>query len=157
LTESGQAQQLREVVWGLRYDELGRFWVEWERVHGLKGVRQLCLADRYYLLVVVCRRIDALHPWIYARCREVEASPDDYLDLWARFHYKSTVITFAGAIQEIITDPDVTAAIFSHTRPDALKPHRQIKIELESNEILKASFPGHPVGESAEGRAAVVR
>jgi hypothetical protein len=141
LTESGQAQQLREVVWGLRYDELGRFWVEWERVHGMKGVRQLCLADRYYLLVVVCRRIDALHPWIYARCREVEASPDDYLDLWARFHYKSTVITFAGAIQEIITDPDVTAAIFSHTRPDALKPHRQIKIELESNEILKASFP----------------
>jgi hypothetical protein len=79
--------------------------------------------------------------WIYARCREVEASPDDYLDLWARFHYKSTVITFAGAIQEIITDPDVTAAIFSHTRPDALKPHRQIKHELETNEILKTAFP----------------
>lgn len=135
-----QQRGLSEVVWGLRYDELGRFWVEWEREHGADGVRALCLADRYYLLVVVCKRLDALHPWVYARCREVELAPDDHLDLWARFHYKSTVITFAGVIQEILRDPEITASIFSHTRPDALKPHGQIKRELSTNAVLKGVF-----------------
>lgn len=107
----------------------------------LDGIAVLAKHDRFYLLVKVLRRTDALHPWIYARCREVEREPDDCLDLWARFHYKSTVITFAGAIQEILRDPEITIGIFSHTRPDATKFLRQIKLELESNAVLKAAYP----------------
>jgi len=141
LTESEQLHELQSVVRSLGFEELLPFWREWEARHKLKGVRSLCRADRFYLLAIVCRRTDALHPWIYDRCREVEKAPDDHLDLWARFHYKSTVITFAGGIQEILLDPEITASIFSHTRPDALKFHRQIKNELEGNETLKAAFP----------------
>lgn len=107
----------------------------------LAGIAALAKHDRFYLLVKVCKRVDALHPWIYARCREVEREPDDCLDLWARFHYKSTVITFAGAIQEILNDPEITIGIFSHTRPDATKFLRQIKMELEGNQTLQAAFP----------------
>ena len=108
---------------------------------GRRAQRALCLEDRFYLLTAVLHRPDAFHPWIYQRCREVEASPDGHLDLWAREHYKSTIITFAGSIQEIIRDPNIRIGIFSHTAPDAKKFVSQIKSELETNEELKALFP----------------
>lgn len=97
--------------------------------------------DRYFLLTHLLRRPDAVHPWLYQRCREVESDTEDYLDLWARDHYKSTIITFAGSIQEILNDPDVTIGIFSHTRPIAKKFLLQIKQEFELNETLKAIYP----------------
>lgn len=129
-------------LWDLPLPELLEAWDEYDKGGtDLAGIRALALEDRFYLLVKVCRRHDALHPWIYDRCREVEKAPDNKLDLWAREHYKSTVITFAGVIQQILRDPEITCCIFSHTKGIARKFFRQIKIELESNEILKAAFP----------------
>lgn len=104
-------------------------------------IRLLCLSDLYYLLVNVCGRKDMLHPWVYARVREVEASPDGYLELWSRGHFKSSIVTFGLTIQDILKDPNVTFGIFSHTRPIAKAFMRQIMRELESNEILHDCFP----------------
>jgi hypothetical protein len=67
--------------------------------------------------------------------------PDGYLDLWAREHWKSSIITFALTIQDILRDPEVTVGIFSHTRPIAKAFLRQIKQEFERNERLKRWFP----------------
>ena len=96
--------------------------------------------DLFYLLVRLLRRPDANRDWLFLRCREVQASPDDHLDLWAREHYKSTVITFALTIQDLLRDPETTCGIFSHTRPIAKGFLQQIKREFEDNEILKDRY-----------------
>jgi hypothetical protein len=112
-------------------------------VHSLSDRARAFLAcnDRYFLLSGPLGRRDVAHPWVFARCREVERAPDGHLDLWSRYHFKSSIITFAGVIQEILCDPDLTVAIFSHTKPIAKAFLVQIKRELESNDCLKELFP----------------
>jgi len=113
--------------------------IVWDQ--GLEAIAQLAERDRFFLLTYVLRRLDAISPWLYARCREVETSPNGYVDLWAREHYKSTIITFAGIIQEIARDPEITISIFSFTNPNAKKFLVQIKEECEGNKILPELWP----------------
>lgn len=96
--------------------------------------------DLFYLLARLLRRMDVDRDWLFDRCREVQAEPDEYLDLWAREHYKSTTITFAATIQAVLVDPEITVGIFSHTRPIAKGFLQQIKREFEDNEILKDRY-----------------
>lgn len=103
--------------------------------------RKLCKTDLFFLLVVALNRPDAARQWVMDRCDEVQANPDGWLDLWAREHYKSTIITFAKTIQDILIDPTITIGIFSHNRPAAKKFLAQIKIEFETNKYLKGLFP----------------
>lgn len=102
---------------------------------------QACRTDLYFLLRYGLRRKDCHNAWVYERCREVQADPDGYLDLWAREHYKSTIITYAKTIQDILCNPEITIGIFSHTRPIAKAFLRQIKQEFETNGLLKGWFP----------------
>jgi hypothetical protein len=96
--------------------------------------------DRFYLLTALCGRADMMHPWVFDRCREVEADPDGHLDLWARGHFKSTVITFGGVIQDFLCDPEIKTVIFSVVKPIAQAFLAQIKDELEQNETLKEVY-----------------
>ena len=115
-----------------------------ERDHADALMAEACLHPRYGLWVLLrygLGRQDAHNQWVFDRCCEVQASPDGHLDLWAREHYKSTIITFALNIQDILRDPEVTIGIFSHTRPIAKAFLRQIKQEFERNERLKRWFP----------------
>ena len=104
-------------------------------------IRALALGDLFYLLVYILGRRDADNDWVFARCREVQAKPNGHLDLWAREHYKSTIITFALTIQDILNNPEITVGIFSHTRKIAVAFLLQIKIEFENNQLLQELFP----------------
>lgn len=132
---------LRPRLQAAPFNAICELWELIEAKWGVEGMAWLGRWDRYYMLTRLLHRLDAVHPWLYARCREVEANPDGYLDLWAREHYKSTIITFAGIIQEIARDPEITVGIFSHTKPVARKFLLQIKQELENNKDLPAIYP----------------
>ena len=114
--------------------------------------RWLARNDLFFLLVYCLKRKDVNHPWLFARCRDVGESPNGHLDLWAREHYKSTLISFALSIQDILgshgKDPDpkylgreVTIGIFSHTKSIATDFLDMIKQEFETNTDLIALFP----------------
>ena len=103
--------------------------------------RELALNDLFFLLVYVLGVDFANNDWVFARCREVQEEPDGFLDIWSREHFKSTVITFALTIQDILCDPTITVGIFSFNRPIAKAFMRQIKWQFESNQKLKDLFP----------------
>lgn len=98
---------------------------------------ELGRTDLYFLLRYILKATYGDNDWVFQRCREVQASPNGHLDLWAREHFKSTIITYALTIQDVLNDPEATVGIFSHTRPIAKGFLRQIKREFESNEFLK--------------------
>jgi predicted phage terminase large subunit-like protein len=103
--------------------------------------RELAKCDLFFLLVFILGVGPANNDWVFARCREFESDSDGFLDLWAREHWKSTIITLAGAIQSVLRDPNITIAIFSFNRPIAKSFLRLIKQQFESNERLKELFP----------------
>lgn len=75
-------------------------------------------------------------------CQMVETGPRSHtLDVWGREHGKSTIITQAGSLQDVLNDPEETCAIFSYSKPAALKHMRPIKQVCEGSEFVKACFP----------------
>jgi len=119
--------------------------------------------DLFFLLTKILHRRDINRDFLFDRCKDVQEEPNGMLDLWAREHYKSTIITFGKSIQDIVDshsedsyywDQEVTIGIFSHTRPIAKAFLKQIMQELESNETLKQLYPDvlyqHPRKESPQ-------
>lgn len=128
-----------EHVAAVPFEAIGEFYRSVQE-KGAEAIRWLALRDRYFLLTCVMGRADAANRWCFDRCREVERDPDGYLDLWSRFHYKSTIITLAGSVQEILRDPDITIGILSYNNSIAQAFVDQIRVELEKP-LLVALFP----------------
>lgn len=113
--------------------------------------RVLGRQDLFFLLVYYLGRKDINRDWLFDRCREVQSAPNGHLDLWARDHYKSTIITVGLSIQDVLAshgdDPlptyggrEATIGVFSHSRPIAKAFLKQIKREFELNEALRRDF-----------------
>lgn len=127
-----------EAIRAMSRIEALKFYDEALRSGDMDVLRWLGRNDRFFLLGCLMMREDVLDKdWCYERCREVEASPDGWLDLWSRFHYKSTIITLAGTVQEILRNPDVTIGILSYTKPVAHKFVDQIRRALEMPELTR--------------------
>lgn len=127
------------------YKQLGltdtlSFYKEILAVGDVETLRYMCLHDRYFLLISVLGMTYMVNEWGFERAREVEADPDGYLDLWARGHYKSTIITVGGIIQEVLLDPNLTVCVLSYNSTTAIKILGQIKESFEFS-ALTALFP----------------
>lgn len=104
--------------------------------------RALVLNDLWFILYFVLKIEVAHHPFVVQACQDVEnGPPSKSLDLWAREHFKSTILTGAEVVQKILRDPEITIGIFSHTRPLAKTFLRSVKLLFEGSDFLKQLFP----------------
>ena len=115
--------------------------------------RQLILEDLFFILYFVMEIPGCNRPFIVNVCKEIEQGPDGWtMDLWARKHYKSSILTKGRTIQRILKYPEKCTMIVSHTRPMAKKFLRPLMSLLENSDLLKKCFPdilyGNPRVES---------
>ena len=104
--------------------------------------RALILRDLFFIVYFVMGIEKANHPFVVKVCKMVsEGQQTDTLDIWSRFHFKSTLITIAETLQFALKNPEKCTGIFAYSRPAAKKFLRGIKILLEQNELLKYCFP----------------
>jgi phage terminase large subunit-like protein len=81
------------------------------------------------------------HEWFVPKIYDIQERHDNTLDLWSRELWKSTLMTFALPLWEVVTNPEERVGIFSNTKGLAKDFLRRIKIGLETNALLKAVYP----------------
>lgn len=104
--------------------------------------RQLLQDDLWFLIRFGLQIPIVEHPFVIQACRDVGDGPkSNTVDLWAREHFKSTIITIADTLRTIFNNPEDRVAIFSYSKPAALRFLRVIKWVMETSEFLKFHFP----------------
>lgn len=104
-------------------------------------LRELIKSDLFFIVYFVMEIPTANHPFIVDKCRMVEDGPQSHtLDVWAREHFKSTIITVGETIKEIVNNPEKTHAIFSFRKSAAEQFLDGIRKTLEKP-IMVQCFP----------------
>lgn len=104
--------------------------------------RTLCQEDLWFLVYFVMGVSCANHPFWVDACREVQQGPKtNTIDLWARDHGKSTIITIGESIQDLLIDPNERIGIFSYTKDLAREFYDVVRQHFERNDFLRALFP----------------
>lgn len=111
--------------------------------------RTLILKDLWFVLYFIVKPFSSEaergfvnHPFVVGACREIESGHNDFtLDVWARFHFKSSILTVAETIQAVLRNPEEVTGIFSYARPVAKKFLFTIKEIFQREAILKSCFP----------------
>ncbi len=106
------------------------------------ALAELFRKNLWFLIYFGMRVSIANHPWWIKCCLDVMDGPKSHtLDLWAREHGKTTIITQGETIRRLLINPEERIALFSYARPAALSILRGIKQILENSTLLKACFP----------------
>ncbi len=102
--------------------------------------QHLCRTDLFFLLHFGMGREDINDEigaqFVVDRCSEAQRDRNNTLDLWAREHFKSSIVTCARTIQDVLIDPESTTGIFSHNRPIAKGFLDTIRMSLESPRLV---------------------
>jgi hypothetical protein len=102
--------------------------------------RQTIQQDLWFFVYFVMKNPLANHPFIVEACKEIENEQGDSLEVWARDHLKTTIISIARSCQKILNDPERRIGIFCAVRPLAVKIQNVIKALFESPFLVKC-FP----------------
>ena len=114
---------------------------EERRTAEIRAYRTLILTDLFFIVYFVMGLDFANKPFVVQACREIEDGLDDFtVDVWAREHYKSTIITIAETIQYALKHKGRSQCIFSYAKPLAKKFLFSIKETLKTNVLLKTCF-----------------
>jgi len=110
--------------------------------------RSLILNDLFFTLYFIVRPFPpgdeekVNHPFIVKMCNEIQDGPKDYtLDVWAREHFKTSIMTVAETIQYTLGNPGGATGIFAYARPVAKKFLFTIRDIFRSRGLLKMCFP----------------
>lgn len=80
--------------------------------------------------------------WAYALCHHVQRQKYGRMWIISREHFKSTVLTIASTIWEIVKDPETTIAIYSYNQSQAQKLFfAPVKKEFDENYLLQQLYP----------------
>lgn len=105
-------------------------------------LREVFRTDLWAIVHFVLGMKNANHPFVIEACAAVQDGPPTRtLDIWARDHLKTSIITVAETIFDIIRNPEERIAIFSHKKDVALAFLRLVKETLEGSAILKWCYP----------------
>lgn len=149
IEEQGFDLEIDGITWkrlpGVKYGHNFCKELKWAEENGVPQTEALAglFRENLWFLVYFGMRVPiANHPhWIQA-CLDVQRGPQSHtLDLWARDHGKTTIITQAETIRRILNNPEERVGIFSYSRPAALSILRGIKQVFEGATLLKACFP----------------
>jgi hypothetical protein len=109
---------------------------------------RLCLTDRYYLLRYCCNMGFLESPYMYTQCKFIDdikfnrGGLDGWIIVWFREGGKSTIANIGENIQNILTDPNKSNLVFSHSAKSAKKFILEPVIGMfENNEKLKKLYP----------------
>lgn len=112
-----------------------------KKIDVVEVLRQLARTDLFFLLCFVLRVPTCNHPFVVDACLEVDNGPkSNTLDIWAREHFKSSIITICGVIQRILADPEERICIFSYRESAARSFLRVVRHAFESSHILPYVF-----------------
>ena len=114
---------------------------EKQSISNVEVIEHFVLTDLFFILFFILRIPPANHPFVMDMCKEVETGPStDTIDIWGRFHYKSTIITISETVQYHLRHPERCSCIFSYKKAAAEKFLLSIRTAYESD-VLKYLFP----------------
>ena len=114
---------------------------EAKRRGAIKDFMRIMALDNLFFLAVYILDMHYLdNDFAYTLCNEVQIQKYGRLWVIAREHFKSTVITVASTIQELLRNPEERMCIYSYKADAAQIFLGQIKGEFEQNPKLKEYF-----------------
>lgn len=105
------------------------------------AIKHACEND-FFLFCLLILDLPVNNPFLLARCYEVQDHEEENgLYLWARDHWKSTLITYARTLWRFCRIYGNRVALFSNSTKLAKPRFKQMKNVMESNKLLAEIWP----------------